>query len=55
MASNELNKSSIPYKDRCEDFDKIWRKTYYDVMKYWDKVEEEEITDINELAVYASD
>lgn len=52
---SEPNKSSIPKKDRCDNFDEIWRKTYYEVLKYWDHIEEEEITDIEQLRPYATD
>lgn len=56
MASKvkEPSKSDIPVEDRCEDFEKIWRRTYYEVLKYWDHIEEE-ITDINQLDGYLTE
>lgn len=52
--NKEPGKQDIPIEDRCEDFDKIWRRTYYEVLKYWDHIEEE-ITDINQLDGYLTD
>ena len=54
-SKHELGKQDIPLEDRCEDFNKIWRKTYYEVMKYWNVVEEKEITDISQLDGYVTD
>jgi len=56
MASNkEPGKQDIPMEDRCEDFEKIWRRTYYEVLKYWNVVEEKPITDISQLDGYLTD
>lgn len=57
MASKvkEPSKSDIPVEDRCEDFEKIWRRTYYEVLKYWNVVEEKPITDISQLDGYLTD
>lgn len=56
MAKNkEPGKQDIPIEERCEDFDKLWRKIYYQVMKYWDHIEEEEIVDIKQLDDYITD
>lgn len=53
MASNkEPSKADIPVKDRCEDFDKIWRRTYNEVLKYWENAEVVEITSIDQLDGY---
>ena len=35
---NDIGKKSIPRKDRCEDFDKIWDTIYYQVLETWDWV-----------------
>lgn len=36
MGKNDIGKRSIPLKDRCEDFDKLWHDTFIEVMKYWE-------------------
>ena len=38
MGKNDIGKRSIPLKDRCEDFDKLWHDTFIEVMKYWEHV-----------------
>ena len=46
---NDIGKSSIPRKDRCKDFDELWMQTFEEVMKYWNIVGWEEITDIKDI------
>ncbi len=35
---NDIGKKSIPMKDRCEDFDRIWDLIYYQVLESWEWV-----------------
>ena len=46
MNENDIGKKSIPKKDRCEDFDELWEKVYYQVLETWEFVP---VKDINEL------
>lgn len=38
MGKNDIGKKSIPVKDRCEDFDRLWDLVYYQVLETWDWV-----------------
>ena len=49
MGPNDIGKKSIPKKDRCEDFDRIWQLVANQVMEYWDFVP---VTDIHEFDQY---
>lgn len=44
---NDIGKSSIPIKDRCEDFDALWMMVFDSVMENW-----EEVKDIHEFDQY---
>lgn len=38
MGPNDIGKKSIPPKERCKDFDRLWDLVYYQVLETWDWV-----------------
>lgn len=46
MGPNDIGKKSIPKSERCEDFDELWEKIYYQVLESWEFVP---VKDIHEI------
>lgn len=45
---NDLGKTDIPMKDRCEGFDDMWNMIFKQVMEYWDWVPVENVHEFDQ-------
>jgi len=55
MGPNDIGKKSIPPKERCKDFDRIWDMVYYQVLETWDWVPVTNAMWFKQFASFADD